>query len=166
MKNIFATLLTSTLLSTASITLADPTTPAATTAPAPRHVTVEKIESFLSAAGLQSCRMEQLNPKISSWHGTIISVWIELAPDCTKANPDNPDVGHFHQFNSKADRDTMVSRYRSSLPRGINIPAGIWPVGDYGAIALIGPNKEKYRQLIQAEFVKRLDAEKQQKAGK
>lgn len=159
MKNIFATLLASAILSTAAVSQAD-------TAAAPRPVTAEKIESFLSAAGLQSCRVEQLNPKISSWHGTILSVWVEMAPDCTKANPDNPDVGHFHQFSSKTARDAMVSRYRSSLPRGINIPAGIWPVGDYGAIALIGPHKEKYRQLIQAEFVKRLAAEQQQKAGK
>ncbi|MDQ8035872.1 MAG: hypothetical protein REI12_00500 [Pedobacter sp.] len=157
MKNTLRTLLAAALLATAGAHAADPT---------PREVTVAKIEEFLGAAGLQSCRVEKLNPKVSSWHGTIVSVWVEMAPDCTKSNPDNPDVGHFHQFNNKADRDAMISRYRSSLPRGINLHAGIWPVGDFGAIALLGPNMNKYKDLIQAEFSKRLAAEKQKASGK
>lgn len=158
MKNIVATLLAAALLTTAGAHAADATKP--------RDVTVDKIENFLSAAGLQSCRVEKLNPKVSSWHGTIVSVWVEMAPDCSKANPDNPDIGHFHQFNNKADRDAMISRYRSSLPRGINLHVGIWPVGDFGAIALLGPNMNKYKDLIQAEFAKRLAAEKQNASGK
>lgn len=158
MKNTLRTLFAAALLATAGAHAAD--------AAAPREVTVAKIEDFLGAAGLQSCRVEKLNPKVSSWQGTIVSVWVEMAPDCTKANPDHPDVGHFHQFNNKADRDAMISRYRSSLPRGINLHAGIWPVGDFGAIALLGPNMNKYKDLIQAEFAKRLAAEKQNASGK
>lgn len=149
-RTLLAPLFTSLLLATASVHAEEK----------PREVTVAKIEEFLKSAGLQACRVEKLNPAVSSWHGTIFSAWVEMAPDCTKSNADNPDVGHFHQFNNKADRDAMISRYRSSLPRGINLHAGIWPVGDFGAIALIGPNMNKYRQQIQDEFKRRLDAEK------
>lgn len=155
MKNIFRTLLGAALLSS-TVAYADAT---------PRNVTLEQVENFLSSAGLQSCRVEKIDPKKSTWSSTRLSAWIELAPDCSKADPNNPDVGHFHQFNSKFERDAMISRFRSSLPRGINLQAGIWPVGDFGAIALIGPHMNQYKALIQAEFTKRLAEERKKTSG-
>lgn len=127
---------------------------AATTA-VPAPITVAQVEDFLKEGGLQACRVEKLNPSVSTWHGTVASMWVEIAADCTHSDSDNPDVAHVHQFNNTEDRDKMVSRYRSSMPRGINLRAGIWPVGDYYAVALIGPNMNKYRQLLQTVYEKR-----------
>jgi hypothetical protein len=125
---------------------------------APHPLTVAYVEDFLKESGLQACRVEKLNPSVSSWHGTITSMWVEIAPDCTKSDSNNPDVVHVHQFSNTNDRDSMVSRYRSSMPRGISLRAGIWPVGDFSAVALIGPNTGKYRAQLQATYEKRLAA--------
>jgi hypothetical protein len=154
MKKISRRALTALFLLTGPAAYAATATPSA--APAP--VTVAYVEDFLKEAGLQACRVEKLNPRVSTWHGTVASMWVEVAPDCTKSDQEDPDVIHVHQFDTSTNRDSMISRYRSSMPRGINISAGIWPVGDYGAVALIGPHAKKYRQQLQIVYEKRLGA--------
>lgn len=129
----------------------------------PVTLTVPYVEGFLNEAGLQVCSIEELNPAASPWKGTVASMWVEIAQDCSKRNLNNPDIARIQQFDNTPDRDRVVSHYRTNAPRGINLRAGIWPVGDFSAVALIGPNVGKNRQALQKVYEKRLAESKNKK---
>lgn len=121
----------------------------------PRLVTVDYIEGFLNDAGLQACRVEKLNPSISRWHGTVTSIWVEIAPDCSRADPNNADVLHVHQFKTTEQRDTAITQLRNSVPRGVNLNTSVWPIGAYSVVIAIGPHRAKYQDALEAVYRKR-----------
>lgn len=141
--------------------------PAATLVPGapttPVQLTVDYVEEFLKEAKLQVCAIEEIKPASSPWKGTIASYWVEIAPDCSRRSVTNPDIARIQQFETTADRDALVKYHRTNAPRGINLRAAIWPVGNFSAIALIGPNLGKNKIELQKVYEKRLAAGKKAK---
>lgn len=128
----------------------------------PVQLTPDYVEGFLKDAGLQLCAIETLDPKASLWKDAVASYWVEVASDCAATNRDNPDIARIMQFSSASARNSVVQHYRTNAPRGINLRAAVWPVGEYTAVGLIGPNTGRYRQALQRVYEQRAAARKAQ----
>src|SRR5262245_426188 len=84
------------ILAGVCMALAAPVMAQSETTPPP--LTEERAKACLSAAGLQTCEISELDPMVSKVHGTEKSLSIGVAKDCTRYDPKNPTVVNVHQF--------------------------------------------------------------------
>ena len=84
----------------------------------PPELTAERAKAFLTAAGLQTCEITEMDPMVSRVHGATKSLSIGVAKDCAHYDPTNPTVVNVHQFADQQRRDAMVASLREPAVQG------------------------------------------------
>jgi hypothetical protein len=120
----------------------------------PPELTAERAKSFLTAAGLQTCEITEMDPMVSSVHGATKSLSIGVAKDCATYDPTNPTVVNVHQFADQQRRDAMVASLESLRFRALRPYGNVWAVESF-VIVLLGPQREEVEALIRAEYQRR-----------
>jgi hypothetical protein len=120
----------------------------------PPELTVERAKAFLTAAGLQTCEITDIDPMVSQIHGATKSLSIGVAKDCAKYDPTNPTVVNVHQFADQQRRDAMVASLESLRFRALRPYGNVWAVESF-VIVLLGPQREEVEALIKAEYQRR-----------
>ena len=120
----------------------------------PPELTAERAKAFLTAAGLQTCEITEMDPMVSRVHGATKSLSIGVAKDCAKYDPTNPTVVNVHQFAEQQRRDAMVASLDSLRFRALRPYGNIWAVESF-VIILLGPQRNEAEALIRAEYERR-----------
>jgi hypothetical protein len=120
----------------------------------PPELTVERAKAFLTAAGLQTCEITEIDPMVSGVHGATKSLSIGVAKDCVEYDPTNPTVVNVHQFADQQRRDAMVASLESLRFRALRPYGNVWPVESF-VIVLLGPQRAEVEALIRAEYQRR-----------
>src|SRR5687767_1952265 len=120
----------------------------------PPELTAERAKAFLTAAGLQTCEMSEIDPMVSGVHGATKSLSIGVAKDCVKYDPTNPTVVNVHQFADQQRRDAMVASLESLRFRALRPYGDVWAVESF-VIVLLGPQRAEVEALIRAEYQRR-----------
>jgi len=120
----------------------------------PPELTAERAKAFLTAAGLQTCEMSEIDPMVSQVHGATKSLSIGVAKDCAKYDPTNPTVVNVHQFADQQRRDAMVASLQDLRFRALRPYGNVWAVESF-VIVLLGPQREEVEALIKAEYQRR-----------
>jgi hypothetical protein len=120
----------------------------------PPELTAERAKSFLTAAGLQTCEIAEMDPMVSRVHGATKSLSIGVAKDCANYDPTNPTVVNVHQFADQQRRDAMVASLESLRFRALRPYGNIWAVESF-VIILLGPQRNEAEALIRAEYARR-----------
>ena len=120
----------------------------------PPELTAERAKAFLTAAGLQTCEITEMDPMVSRVHGATKSLSIGVAKDCAKYDPTNPTVVNVHQFADQQRRDAMVASLDSLRFRALRPYGNIWAVESF-VIILLGPQRNEAEALIRAEYERR-----------
>jgi hypothetical protein len=132
--------------------LATPVSAQSETSPAP--LTEQRAKDFLTAAGLQTCEISELDPMVSKIHGTEKSLSIGVAKDCARYDPKNPTVVNVHQFSDLQRRDAMVASLQDLRFRALRPYGNVWVVESF-VIILLGPQRDEVETLIKAEYQRR-----------
>jgi hypothetical protein len=128
---------------------------AQTTAPAEQLVlTTKVVEDFLTAAGLQTCEMSEIDPMVSRIHHSLKSMSIGVAKDCNTYDPADPTVVNVHQFADQEGRDAMVAALQDLRFRALRPYGDVWAVDNF-VIVLLGPQRQEVGDLIKAEYRRR-----------
>lgn len=122
-------------------------------APSPT-LTVEHAKSFLSAAGLQTCEVSDIDPMVSRFNGAVVSLSLGVEKDCATYDPQNPTVVNVHQFVDIEARDAMVASLQNLRYRALRAYADVWAVDNF-VIILLGPKRQEVESLIRAEYLRR-----------
>jgi hypothetical protein len=122
------------------------------TSPAP--LTEERAKAFLTAAGLQTCEVSEIDPMVSKIYGTEKSLSIGVAKDCARYDPKNPTVVNVHQFADQQRRDAMVASLQELRFRALRPYGNVWVVENF-VIVLLGPQRDEVEALIKAEYERR-----------
>ena len=120
----------------------------------PPELTAERAKAFLTAAGLQTCEISDIDPMVSQVHGTTRSLSIGVAKDCASYDPANPTVVNVHQFEDEQRRDAMVMSFQDLRFRALRPYGNVWAVENF-VIVLLGPQREEVEALIKAEYQRR-----------
>ena len=120
----------------------------------PPELTAERAKAFLTAAGLRTCEITEMDPMVSRVHGATKSLSIGVAKDCAKYDPTNPTVVNVHQFADQQRRDAMVASLDSLRFRALRPYGNIWAVESF-VIILLGPQRNEAEALIRAEYERR-----------
>jgi hypothetical protein len=120
----------------------------------PPELTAERAKAFLTAAGLQTCEMSEIDPMVSKIHGATKSLSIGVAKDCARYDPTNPTVVNVHQFADQQRRDAMVASLQDLRFRALRPYGNVWAVESF-VIVLLGPQREEVEALIKAEYQRR-----------
>jgi hypothetical protein len=120
----------------------------------PPPPTEERAKDFLTAAGLQTCEIGEIDPMTSRIHGATKSLSIGVAKDCARYDPTNPTVVNVHQFADQQRRDAMVIALQDLRFRALRPYANVWAVESF-VIILLGPKRDEVEALIRAEYERR-----------
>lgn len=120
----------------------------------PPPLTEERATDFLTAAGLQTCEISEIDPMTSRIHGATKSLSIGVAKDCARYDPKNPTVVNVHQFADQQRRDAMVIALQDLRFRALRPYANVWAVESF-VIILLGPQRDEVEALIRAEYERR-----------
>jgi hypothetical protein len=120
----------------------------------PPELTAERAKAFLTAAGLQSCEITEIDPMVSQVHGATKSLSIGVAKDCARYDPTNPTVVNVHQFADQQRRDAMVIALQDLRFRALRPYGNVWAVESF-VIILLGPQRDEVEALIRAEYQRR-----------
>jgi hypothetical protein len=120
----------------------------------PPELTAERAKAFLTAAGLQTCEITEIDPMVSQIHGASRSLSIGVAKDCAQYDPTNPTVVNVHQFADQQRRDAMVMSFQDLRFRALRPYGNVWAVENF-VIVLLGPQREEVEALIKAEYERR-----------
>jgi hypothetical protein len=120
----------------------------------PPPLTEERAKAFLTAAGLQTCEISEIDPMTSKIHGAEKSLSIGVAKDCARYDPANPTVVNVHQFTDLQRRDAMVMSFQDLRFRALRPYGNVWAVENF-VIVLLGPHREEVEALIKAEYQRR-----------
>lgn len=120
----------------------------------PAELTAERAEAFLTAAGLQTCEITEIDPMVSQVHGATRSLSIGVAKDCARYDPKNPTVVNVHQFADQQRRDAMVHSLQDLRFRALRPYGNVWVVESF-VIILLGPQRDEVEALIKAEYERR-----------
>ena len=120
----------------------------------PPELTAERAKAFLTAAGLQTCEITEMDPMVSRVHGATKSLSIGVAKDCANYDPTNPTVVNVHQFADQQRRDAMVASLESLRFRALRPYGNVWAVESF-VIILLGPQRDEAEALIRAEYARR-----------
>jgi hypothetical protein len=143
----FCTIIAGVFLSQATPLLAQSET-------SPPPLTEERAKDFLTAAGLQTCEISEIDPMTSRIHGATKSLSIGVAKDCARYDPNNPTVVNVHQFSDQQRRDAMVIALQDLRFRALRPYANVWAVESF-VIILLGPQRDEVEALIRAEYERR-----------
>lgn len=122
---------------------------------APRPVmTIEAAKDFLTAAGLQTCEVSEIDPMVSQFNGAIASLSLGVAKDCSTYDPNDPTVVNVHQFADEEARDGMVASLKNLRYRALRAYGDVWAVDDF-VIVLLGPQRQEVEALLKAEYLRR-----------
>jgi hypothetical protein len=144
-----------TIVAGVCMSLATPVLAQSEVSPAP--LTEERAKAFLTAAGLQTCEISELDPMVSKIHGTDKSLSIGVAKDCARYDPKNPTVVNVHQFADQQRRDAMVRSLQDLRFRALRPYGNVWVVESF-VIILLGPQRDEVEALIKAEYERRQEA--------
>ena len=108
----------------------------------PPELTAERAKAFLTAAGLQTCEIAEIDPMVSGVHGATKSLSIGVAKDCANYDPTNPTVVNVHQFADQQRRDAMVASLENLRFRALRPYGNVWAVESF-VIVLLGPQRER-----------------------
>lgn len=117
-------------------------------------LTVEHAKSFLTAAGLQTCEVSDIDPMVSKFNGAVVSLSLGVDQDCNNYDPQNPTVVNVHQFADVEARDAMVASLQNLRYRALRAYADVWAVDNF-VIILLGPKRDAAEALIRAEYRRR-----------
>jgi hypothetical protein len=120
----------------------------------PPELTEERAKAFLTAAGLQSCEISEIDPMVTQIHGATKSMSIGVAKDCAHYDPTNPTVVNVHQFADQQRRDAMVMSLQDLRFRALRPYGNVWAVENF-VIILLGPQRDEVEALIKAEYERR-----------
>lgn len=120
----------------------------------PPPLTEERAKDFLTAAGLQTCEISEIDPMVTRIHGATKSLSIGVAKDCAHYDPANPTVVNVHQFADQQRRDAMVVALQDLRFRALRPYANVWAVESF-VIILLGPQRDQVEALIKAEYERR-----------
>jgi hypothetical protein len=120
----------------------------------PPELTAERAKAFLTAAGLQTCEISDIDPMVSRIHGATRSLSIGVGKDCTRYDPKNPTVVNVHQFSDQQRRDAMVASLQDLRFRALRPYGNVWVVENF-VIILLGPQRDEVEALIKAEYQRR-----------
>ena len=120
----------------------------------PPELTAERAKAFLTAAGLQTCEISEIDPMVSRVHGATKSLSIGVAKDCANYDPTNPTVVNVHQFADQQRRDAMVASLESLRFKALRPYGNVWAVESF-VIILLGPQRNEAEALIRAEYERR-----------
>ena len=120
----------------------------------PPPLTEERAKAFLTAAGLQTCEISEIDPMTSKIHGADKSLSIGVAKDCAQYDSTNPTVVNVHQFADQQRRDAMVMSLQDLRFRALRPYGNVWAVETF-VIVLLGPQREEVEALIKAEYQRR-----------
>ena len=120
----------------------------------PPELTAERAKAFLTAAGLQTCEISEIDPMVSRVHGATKSLSIGVAKDCANYDPTNPTVVNVHQFADQQRRDAMVASLQDLRFRALRPYGNVWAVESF-VIILLGPQRDEAEALIRAEYERR-----------
>lgn len=120
----------------------------------PPELTADRAKAFLTAAGLQTCEITEIDPMVSQVHGATKSLSIGVAKDCAQYDPTNPTVVNVHQFADQQRRDAMVMSLQDLRFRALRPYGNVWAVETF-VIVLLGPQREEVEALIKAEYQRR-----------
>ena len=134
------------------LSLATPAVAQSETSPPP--LTEERAKAFLTAAGLQTCEISDIDPMTTRIHGATKSLSIGVAKDCAQYDPKNPTVVNVHQFADEQRRDAMVVALQDLRFRALRPYANVWAVESF-VIILLGPQRDQVEALIRAEYERR-----------
>jgi hypothetical protein len=123
----------------------------------PPELTEERAKAFLTAAGLQTCEISEIDPMTSRIHGATKSLSIGVAKDCARYDPSNPTVVNVHQFADLQRRDAMVRSLQDLRFRALRPYGNVWVVESF-VIILLGPQRDEVEMLIKAEYQRRQEA--------
>jgi len=128
---------------------------AQTTAPAnPPVLTIQAAEDFLTAAGLQTCEVSEMDQITTQHNGATKSLSIVEAKDCSTYDPADPTVVNVHQFADQEARDAMVAAFQDLRFRALRPYGDVWAVDNF-VIVLLGPQRQEVGDLIKAEYRRR-----------
>jgi hypothetical protein len=128
---------------------------AQTAAPAsPPVLTIQAAEDFLTAAGLQTCEITEMDSITTQHNGAVKSLSIGVAKDCANYDPANPTVVNVHQFADQERRDAMVAAMQGLRFRALRPYGSVWAVDNF-VIVLLGPLRQDVEALIKAEYLRR-----------
>ena len=117
-------------------------------------LTVEKAKEFLTAAGLQTCEVSDLDPMVMRVSGAVASLSLGVAVDCATYDPSNPTVVNVHQFTDEQARDAMVVSLQSLQFRALRAYGDVWAIDNF-VLVLLGPQREEVETMIKAEYRRR-----------
>lgn len=140
------------LVAGVSLLLAAPAMAQSEASPAP--LTEERAKDFLTAAGLQTCEITEIDQLVTRIHGATKSLSIGVAKDCARYDSQNPTVVNVHQFGDQQRRDAMVHSLQDLRFRALRPYANVWPVESF-VIILLGPQRDEVEALIRAEYERR-----------
>lgn len=120
----------------------------------PPPLTEERAKAFLTAAGLQTCEISEIDPMVTRIHGATKSLSIGVAKDCGRYDPSNPTVVNVHQFADQQRRDAMVHSLQDLRFRALRPYGNVWAVESF-VIILLGPQRDQVEALIRAEYERR-----------
>ena len=120
----------------------------------PPPLTEERAKAFLTAAGLQTCEISEIDPMVTRIHGATKSLSIGVAKDCARYDPSNPTVVNVHQFADQQRRDAMVHSLQDLRFRALRPYGNVWAVESF-VIILLGPQRDQVEALIRAEYERR-----------
>ena len=120
----------------------------------PPELTEERAKAFLTAAGLQTCEISEIDPMVSQIHGATRSLSIGVAKDCAQYDPKNPTVVNVHQFTDEQRRDAMVRSLQDLRFRALRPYGNVWVVESF-VIVLLGPQRDEVEALIKADYQRR-----------
>jgi hypothetical protein len=120
----------------------------------PPELTAERAKAFLTAAGLQTCEISEMDPLVTRFNGADRSLSIGVAKDCARYDPENPTVVNVHQFADQEKRDAMVVSLQDLRFRALRPYGSVWAVENF-VIILLGPQREEVEGLIKAEYLRR-----------
>ena len=124
-----------------------------TTTPPPT-MTIDSAKAFLTAAGLQTCEITEINPNELQFTGAVKSFSIGVATDCDTYDPENPTVVNVHQFADQEARDAMVASLQNLRFRALRAYGDVWVVEGF-VIVLLGPQRQEVGALLKAEYKRR-----------
>ena len=120
----------------------------------PPELTEERATAFLTAAGLQTCEISEIDSMVSQIHGATKSLSIGVAKNCAHYDPKNPTVVNVHQFTDQQRRDAMVHSLQDLRFRALRPYGNVWVVESF-VIILLGPQRNEVETLIRAEYQRR-----------
>lgn len=117
-------------------------------------LTADKAKEFLTAAGLQTCEVSELDSMVTRVSGAVASLSLGVAVDCATYDPSNPTVVNVHQFADAEARDAMVASLQSLQFRALRAYGDVWAIDNY-VLVLLGPQRAQVEAMIKAEYRRR-----------